>query len=269
MNKTPLSENQIEGRKKRTQLVLICSILAGTLVFLAPTVLEKLLGKQSGKINLIHFIVDDFSRSALEINEKENHHDLSEDDMNIRWKNTLAFKHCESTKKLYLKGDTRIVMAFANRSEVLTEKVLRSNLPSGIPLVSCKKVLMPSNEVGDEKGTSLSSVISYIRTLVESYRTNNAHVPIVITLTIKHAELDLETNSSELTLARLNKLKDNINGLTSDEKIFLRIIGPVSDFQRKLVETLGKIHRTKVCSETDIDTCTKKVFSLARGEKSK
>lgn len=245
-----MTEDQINNTNKKGRLspaVLLSLFLAGMVVFVAPLVVFfTTLRRGSQQQKIIHFLIDDYSESAQlgEIN--------------------LAQEHCKASSQLYLKGDTLLQIAFANRPEIIVNKVLDSMAP-GIPLVNCKKQNTPSDKVGDNEGTSLTYVMDYVQTLVRNTRAKGFQQPIIVTITIQHAEQDLEGSYTEIEREnRYKNLRNIVLQITRNNNIVIRIIGPIGDLQTGLNEHLGDLSNVEICPRNEIIQCLEKSFELGR-----
>lgn len=243
-NKEPNDTQKKGGLSCAVLLTLLSAIV---IVFIVPSLIYFYSAwKESKQLRIIHFLIDDYSKSARV---------SSEEDFN------LAQEHCKASSNMYLKGDTQVRIAFANRPEVVSNKVLGNNLAPGLPLVSCKKEYTPSYKVGDDFGTSLTDVMQYVQTLISNERAKNSQKPIIVTITIQHAELDLEGKERAKKFEYLRRI---VSQITSDNKVFIEIIGPIGALQKGLEEYLGDLKGISICSKNDVKSCVEGAFSIAR-----
>ena len=237
-----------DERRKRglSPAAIFTLISAAVIVIIVPSAIYFYSARQDAKQQkIIHFLIDDYSESAQ------------------RGKIDLSEEHCKVSSQLYLQGDTRIKIAFANRAEVVSEKVLENNLAPGLPLINCKKEFTPSSKVGDAQGTSLTDVMEYVQTLVRNVRVRGAQQPIIITITIQDAESDLEGQSPE-TERRFRNLRRIVSQITTNDNVIIQIIGPIGALQEGLNRYLGDLSGFQVCSKNNVQSCVTEAFSVAR-----
>lgn len=235
-------------RKKPLSVHLRLSLFALMILFLlVPSITFFWLSwQESTQTKIIHFLVDDYSQSAR----------------NVKAVDDLAYEHCKYSSNLYLEGDTRIVIAFANRPEVVSQKSLSRSYAPGIPLVSCKQNTKPSDQVGNQVGTSLTDIINYVKILIENEKRKNAQVSIVVTITIEYAEMDLDI--AEIKKDKLLHIREVISSTVNDGSVFFVLLGPVGELQKDLNASIGNINNVKICSKNDVKQCVEDVFSSAR-----
>lgn len=211
-------------------------ILAGTLgasLISIPMVLDFSASR------VIHFMVDDVSRSATE------------------QKQALRIEHCQASFQNYREGDYQIQVVFADQPEMLREKKVTNILMLG----NCNDAISTGTTVGQQKGTSLILVLQYLDELIKSYRFKGSDEPIVVTISIDEAE----PGPGQPLMDRngLLRVKSLLESITQENGV-VTIIGPTQELQRELQKQSIELNGTKICTFNDVTDCVKSSFRSAR-----
>lgn len=187
-------------------------------------------------------------------------HQIRADDASqSAFKNTVQRKHhCQASSRNLKQGDSQILIAFADRPEIVDDHKIDGLLGLG----HCDDTLLKKASVGKQPGTSLVLLLDYILTLIKDSRLKGDTNPFVVTMTLEAAEPG--PGQPNLDTQGYNKARSLVQAIIK-QKTAIAIIGPRGGLQTSLHEALGSEKELRICTPTSINKCVDKAFEQARG----
>ncbi|MGK7872514.1 MAG: hypothetical protein AB4426_04150 [Xenococcaceae cyanobacterium] len=186
-----------------------------------------------------HYILDDYSKSALPLVAERQ-------------------EHCLASRHHYEPGDSRVEIQFADSPEAVSEEYI-DNLTTSLP--NCEGLEFPEADIGKVEGTSPSAALEYVLDLIEASRTKGDLNPVVITMILQEAEPG--PDQPVLDEEGLARLKTLVQGISSEGGA-ISIIGPKGKLQRQLQSHLKTEPNVKICPFNGVADCVDWTFKKGR-----